>query len=76
MRLLDAFKAEEDGITRWHSDTTGHITPDYMVGYSGVLATTLRYARASSAPSQLTLEGFRLTSSQERPDSRERDRSR
>jgi lantibiotic modifying enzyme len=60
MQLLDAFKIDGDGGTRWLGDATGWVTPDYMVGYGGILVSTLRYAFADSAPSQLTMDGFRL----------------
>lgn len=60
MRLLGAFRTGAgDGRVRWRSDTTGCVTPDYMVGYGGVLVTALRYASADTAPGQLTLDGFR-----------------
>ncbi|HZE32881.1 MAG TPA: lanthionine synthetase LanC family protein, partial [Actinoallomurus sp.] len=63
IRLLNAFKINGDSGIRWQGDTTGCVTPDYMVGYGGVLVTMLRYALADSAPSQLTVEGFRLGTS-------------
>ncbi|WP_258942512.1 class III lanthionine synthetase LanKC N-terminal domain-containing protein [Actinomadura luteofluorescens] len=60
MRLLDAFETRAgDGRVRWRSDTTGCVTPDYMVGYGGVLVTALRHASADTAAGQLTLDGFR-----------------
>lgn len=37
------------------------VTPDYMVGYSGVAMTLLRLADPRQRPRQLSIAGFRLS---------------
>lgn len=41
-RILEALSTERDGDLVWPSDAAGVITPDYMVGYSGVAVILLR----------------------------------
>lgn len=42
--LLDAFGIEEGGVLAWSSESPTVFTPDYMVGYAGVVTTLLRLA--------------------------------
>ncbi|MFL5704604.1 MAG: lanthionine synthetase LanC family protein, partial [Ktedonobacteraceae bacterium] len=43
-RLLETFATEVDGLLVWPSDEPSCISPDYLVGYAGVLACLLRLA--------------------------------
>jgi tRNA A-37 threonylcarbamoyl transferase component Bud32 len=49
-RLLEAFSRERDGLLVWSSDSPEVVTPDYMIGYSGVAVCLLRLG----APERLT----------------------
>ena len=60
--LLEAFALEQDGHLVWSSDDPEQVSPDYMVGYSGVLVCLLRLACPDHQPHQLSRRGFRYTS--------------
>jgi serine/threonine protein kinase len=57
-KLLEAFATEQNGLLVWPSETPGVFTPDYMVGYAGVLVCLLRLANPSRLPNQLSRKGF------------------
>lgn len=60
-RLLQAFGVERDGKIVWPSESPTTFTPDYMVGYAGVLACLLRLNQPKHLPHQLSRCGFRGT---------------
>jgi serine/threonine protein kinase len=60
-RLLKAFGVERDGKIVWPSESPTTFTPDYMVGYSGVLVCLLRLNQPKHLPHQLSRRGFRGT---------------
>ncbi len=57
--LLETFSMERDGLLVWPSDITSSFTPDYMVGYAGVLVCLLRLANPQHLPHQFSRPGFR-----------------
>ena len=58
-RLLEAFGSERDGRLVWTSESPYVVTPDYMVGYAGVVPCLLRLADPERRPHQLCRRGFR-----------------
>ncbi len=56
--LLETFSTEQDGMLVWPSDNPFCFTPDYMVGYAGVLVCLLRLAAPERLPHQLSRRGF------------------
>jgi lantibiotic modifying enzyme len=58
--LLEGFALMRKGRVSWCSEVPDLVTPDYMVGYSGVAMTLLRLADPQQRPRQLTVAGFRL----------------
>lgn len=60
-RLLKAFGVEHDGHIVWSSESPTTFTPDYMVGYAGVLVCLLRLNQPKHLPHQLSRRGFRST---------------
>ncbi|MDJ0575784.1 MAG: class IV lanthionine synthetase LanL [Xenococcaceae cyanobacterium MO_234.B1] len=56
--LLKAFGVERDGKLVWPSEAPTTFTPDYMVGYSGVLVCLLRLNQPKHLPHQLSRLGF------------------
>ncbi|HXT34078.1 MAG TPA: lanthionine synthetase LanC family protein, partial [Chloroflexota bacterium] len=57
--LLAAFASERDGQLLWPSESPMIFTPDYLVGYAGVLPCLLRLADPERRPRQLSRAGFR-----------------
>jgi len=57
--LLEAFAVEHHGFLAWPSESPSCITPDYVVGYAGVLVCLLRLANPWHLPHQLSRRGFR-----------------
>lgn len=60
-RLLEAFKVEYDGMLAWSTESPTILTPDYMVGYAGVLVCLLRLSQTKHLPHQLSRNGFRYS---------------
>lgn len=58
--LLEAFQMERDGMLTWPSESPDVVTPDYMVGYAGVVSCLLRSADPKRIPRQLSRAGFRF----------------
>lgn len=57
--LLRAFALKEDEMLAWPSETPLVVSPDYAVGFAGVLATLLRLADPHRRPHGLSRKGFR-----------------
>jgi hypothetical protein len=55
--LLCAFAVERDDRLLWPSESPITFTPDYQVGYAGILLTLLRLADQKH-PHQLSLKGL------------------
>ncbi len=65
--LLLTFKTEQDGRLFWFGDSFSTVSPDYMVGYAGVLPTLLRLSDPDHRPHQLSRAGFRYRESAAQP---------
>ena len=57
--ILETFAIEQEGQLVWPSDEPTCISPDYLVGYAGVLVSLLRLAQPGQRPRQLCRRGFR-----------------
>ncbi|MGA7731973.1 MAG: class IV lanthionine synthetase LanL [Chloroflexia bacterium] len=57
-RLLETMGREHNGMLQWPSDSSSVITPDYMVGYSGVAACLLRLSAPDRLPHLLSYRRF------------------
>lgn len=57
-RLLESWAMERDGLLIWPSENTRVISPDFMVGYAGVLPCLLRLADPAERPHLLSRQGF------------------
>jgi serine/threonine protein kinase len=57
-RLLEAFAVERQGLLLWPSESPDEFTPDYTVGYAGVLVCLLRLCNPECLPHQLSRRGF------------------
>lgn len=57
-RLLNAYASEREGRLEWPSESPVIFTPDYMVGYAGILPCLLRLADPERRPRQLSRAGF------------------
>ena len=57
-RVLRCFALQSDGFLTWPSESPAVVTPDYMVGYSGVAACLLRLGAPEHLPRQLSRRGF------------------
>lgn len=60
--LLKAFGIEKDGLYIYPSESPIVFTPDYMVGYAGVVVCLLRLSNPEHLPHQLSRHGFRYPS--------------
>jgi tRNA A-37 threonylcarbamoyl transferase component Bud32 len=56
--ILKAYASEQAGGLEWPSESPVIFTPDYMVGYAGVLPCLLRLADPERRPRQLSGAGF------------------
>ncbi|MGA7670732.1 MAG: class IV lanthionine synthetase LanL [Nitrolancea sp.] len=66
-QLLLTFKTQQDGRLFWLGDSFSTVSPDYMVGYAGVLPTLLRLSDPDHRPHQLSRAGFRYRKSATQP---------
>ncbi|HET8840179.1 MAG TPA: class IV lanthionine synthetase LanL [Ktedonobacteraceae bacterium] len=57
-RLLETFATRQDEHLVWLSDSPS-LSPDYLLGYAGVLSCLLRLANPAHQPHQLSRRGFR-----------------
>jgi lantibiotic modifying enzyme len=60
-RLLQAFAHESNDQLVWPSESPNVITPDYNVGYAGVVSTLLRLSDPERRPHSLSRRGFRVS---------------
>jgi serine/threonine protein kinase len=58
-RLLETFSVVRDDQLRWYGDTPNGVSPDYMVGYAGIIPCLLRLGDPERRPHQLSLRGLR-----------------
>lgn len=57
--LLETFAVEHEGQLAWPSDEPSCISPDYLIGYAGILTSLLRLANPEHRPHLLSRRGFR-----------------
>jgi serine/threonine protein kinase len=57
--VLESLQGERDGLLVWSSESPNVFTPDYMVGYAGVLTCLLRLSEPETLPHQLGYCRFR-----------------
>ena len=57
--LLEAFAVRQRDSLAWSSDDPSRVSPDYLLGYAGVLTSLLRLANPDQQPRQLSRRGFR-----------------
>lgn len=57
--LLETFASTQDERLVWVSDVPSCVSPDYLLGYAGVLSCLLRLANPAQQPRQLSRRGFR-----------------
>jgi lantibiotic modifying enzyme len=58
--LLETFAVEQKGRLVWPADDPSCISPDYLIGYAGVLSCLLRLADPKHRPHLLSRRGFAL----------------
>lgn len=63
-RILDGWSVCRNSLLSWPSENGATSSPDYMVGYAGVLACLLRLSDPDRRPHQLTRSGFRFRPAQ------------
>jgi serine/threonine protein kinase len=57
--LLETFATRQGDQFTWLSDIPAPVSPDYLLGYAGVLTCLLRLANPGDQPHQLSRRGFR-----------------